>query len=135
MKQTVKMAFKLKKLSVTYHFGIMCICWIRILKQGLELIVLCERDNLQDCPKLGENLNKKPTSQFMFQCFPGKIEMQTAWILQIMLFSKLLSFTLSLTELHQDLHELFNEKKLNIIYCYTIRSFSCYLSGKEKRPK
>lgn len=42
----------------TYHFGIMRIPWFSILKQRLKLIVLCESYDLQDCPKLGKNLNK-----------------------------------------------------------------------------
>lgn len=32
---------------------------ISILDQSLELVVLCERDDLQHSPELGENLEKK----------------------------------------------------------------------------
>lgn len=46
------------QLYQSYQFGMLSCHAISILDQSLELVVLCESDDLQHCPKLGENLRK-----------------------------------------------------------------------------
>lgn len=50
---------KKKRRLFTHHFGMVCIQWVCILEQGLELVILGEGDDLQDCAKLGEDLWRK----------------------------------------------------------------------------
>lgn len=50
------MTNKQKKCVLSYQFGMLSCHAVSILNQRLKLVVLCESDDLQDSPKLRENL-------------------------------------------------------------------------------
>lgn len=64
--------FKLKTLHQSYQFGVLGRHAVGILNESLELVVLCEGDDLQHSPKLGENLEgRQRDSQedlFLYSC-------------------------------------------------------------------
>lgn len=45
--------------SPTHQLGVLGAHRVSILQQGLELVILGERDDLQDCAKLREDLQER----------------------------------------------------------------------------
>lgn len=58
---------KNRRLHQSYQFGVLGCHAVGILNESLELVVLCEGDDLQHSPELGENLkvdSKVRTTRF-----------------------------------------------------------------------
>lgn len=53
-----------RRVECSYQFGVLSRHSISVLDQSLELVVLCESDDFQHGPKLGENLRGKVVKNF-----------------------------------------------------------------------
>lgn len=58
-------------LHQSYQFGVLGCHAVSILNESLELVVLCEGDDLQHSPKLGENLEGIQFDQVRPVSFPN----------------------------------------------------------------